>query len=67
MVALHAHLVVVTTYRHPVFTAAQLDRMEAIMRAVCREFACELAACNGEANHVHLLVHFPRRWRCRGW
>jgi putative transposase len=31
---LHAHLVFVTKYRHPVFTAIHLDRMEAIMRAV---------------------------------
>src|SRR5215211_7626789 len=29
-----AHLVFVTKYRHPVFTAIHLDRMEAIMRAV---------------------------------
>ena len=33
IVALHAHLVFVTKYRHPVFTAIHLDRMEAIMRA----------------------------------
>jgi putative transposase len=31
---LHAHLVFVTKYRHPVFTGIHLDRMEAIMRAV---------------------------------
>jgi putative transposase len=27
----------VTKYRHPVFTAAHLDRMEEVMRAVCRD------------------------------
>ena len=56
---LHAHLVFVTKYRHPVFTAAHLARMEEIMRGVSADFGCELAEFNGEANHVHLLVNFP--------
>jgi putative transposase len=38
IVALHAHLVFVTKYRHPVFTTTHLDRMEAIMGAVCEDF-----------------------------
>ena len=33
--------------------------MEEIRRAVCADFGCELVECNGEAEHVHLLVHFP--------
>ena len=57
--ALHAHLVFVTKYRHRVFTATHLDRMEQIMRAVCADFECELVEFNGETNHVHLLVNFP--------
>ncbi|MGX1809766.1 IS200/IS605 family transposase [Nocardia sp. NPDC055321] len=56
---LHAHLVFVTKYRHPVFTDRHLERAEEIMRAVCADFECELAEFNGEANHVHLLVNFP--------
>ena len=56
---LHVHLVFVTKYRHPVFTAAHLARMEEIMRGVSADFGCELAEFNGEANHVHLLVNFP--------
>ncbi len=51
--------VFVTKYRHPVFAAAHLSRMEQIMRDVCRDFECELAEFNAEANHVHLLVRFP--------
>jgi len=42
-----------------VFTAAHLERMEEIMRAVCTGFETELAEFNGEADHVHLLVNFP--------
>lgn len=48
-----------TKYRHQVFTARHLSRMEEIMRAVCADFGTELAEFNGEANHVHLLVNFP--------
>ena len=59
MFILHAHLVFVTKYRHPVFTARHLERMEEIIRDVYRDFEYELAEFNGEANHVHLLVRFP--------
>ena len=59
MFALHAHLEFVTKYRHAVFTAAHLARIEEIRRTVCADFGCELVECNGEAEHVHLLVHFP--------
>jgi putative transposase len=52
-------LVFVTKYRHAVFTAAHLERLEAILRAVCADFECDLVEFNGEANHVHLLVRFP--------
>ena len=51
--------VFVPRYWHPVVTAAHADRMEQIMPDVCRDFECELAEFNGEANHVHLLVRFP--------
>ena len=30
------------------------------MRAVCEDFGCELVEFNGETEHVHLLVNFPR-------
>src|SRR5512132_106767 len=29
------------------------------MRAVCEDFGCELVECNGDTEHVHLLVNFP--------
>jgi putative transposase len=57
-------LVFVTRYRHPLFTAAHLTRVEEIMRAVCADFKTELAEFNGEPNHVHLLVNFRPRWHC---
>ncbi|MDV8070951.1 IS200/IS605 family transposase [Rhodococcus sp. IEGM 1366] len=52
-------MVFVTKYRHKVFSAHHLERMEEIMRAVCTDFECELVEFNGETNHVHLPVNFP--------
>jgi putative transposase len=56
---LYAHLVFVTRYRHPVFAARHLERIQQIMRDVCTDFETKLAEFNGESNHVHLLVNFP--------
>jgi putative transposase len=56
---MHVHVVSVTKYRHPAFTARHLERMEQIMRDMCADFGCELAEFNGEPRHVHLLVNFP--------
>ena len=56
---MHAHLGFVTKYRHPVYTAIHLDPMEAIMGAVGEDFGCELVECNGETEHVHLLLNSP--------
>jgi putative transposase len=56
---LHAHLVFVTKYRKDVFDDAMLQRCEDIMRDVCTGFETELRELNGEADHVHLLVHYP--------
>ena len=56
---LHAHLVFVTKYRRGVFTDDMLTRCEEVMRDVCAGFEAELREFNGEADHVHLLVHYP--------
>jgi putative transposase len=56
---LHAHLVFVTKYRRGVFDDAMLQRCQEIMREVCDSFETELREFNGEADHVHLLVHYP--------
>ncbi|MEV0280565.1 IS200/IS605 family transposase [Streptomyces sp. NPDC050610] len=55
----HAHLILLTKYRHDVFGDRHLTRMEEIMRDVCADFETELVEFNGEADHVHLLVNFP--------
>jgi putative transposase len=52
-------VVLVTKYRHKVFSDRHLTRLEEIMRAVCDNFETGLVEFNGEANHVHPLVNFP--------
>jgi hypothetical protein len=42
-------------HRHPLFAAAHLARLLAIMRAGCRDFGSDLV-CKGELDHVHLLA-----------
>ncbi|MGW4015694.1 IS200/IS605 family transposase [Rhodococcus ruber] len=56
---MHVHLVFVTKYRRQVFGDRHLNRMEEIMRAVCTDVEAELVEFHGEADHVHLLVHYP--------
>ena len=53
---LHAHVVFVTKYRHPVFTDAHPSRLDDIFPAVWAAFGCDVVECNGEAEHVHLLL-----------
>ena len=57
--AIHAHLVFVTKYRKRVFTSESLDILKEVMQKVCDDFGVELAAFEGEDNHVHLLVNYP--------
>jgi putative transposase len=57
--AIHAHLVFVTKYRKRVFTSESLDILKEVMQKVCDDFGVELAAFEGEDNHVHILVNYP--------
>jgi putative transposase len=56
---LHAHLVLVTNYRRPLFTDAMLTFAETTMRAVCAELDVELVEFNGETDHMHPLIAYP--------
>ena len=57
--AIHAHLVFVTKYRKRAFTSESLDILKEVMQKVCDDFGVELAAFEGEDNHVHVLVNYP--------
>lgn len=56
---MHVHLVFVTKYRRGVLDDEMLTVCEKAMRTVCEKFEAELKEFNGEADHVHLLVHYP--------
>ncbi len=57
--ALHVHLVFVTKYRRKVFEAEHIDHLSRTFRQVCADFDSVLAACDGEDDHVHLLIEYP--------
>jgi len=56
---MHVHLVFITKYRRKVFDGDALQRLRAIFQKVCRDFAAQLVAMDGEDNHVHLLLNYP--------
>lgn len=56
---LHAHLVFVTKYRRDVLSERAIRDLSAIFAKVCKDFDATLVECNGEDDHVHLLVEYP--------
>ena len=53
------HLVCVTKYRRKVLDDAAVDWLKGHFGKVCAAMDCELLACDGEADHIHLLVEHP--------
>lgn len=56
---LTVHLVYGTKYRRKVLDPAALDYLSAHFKELCEGLDCVLLACDGEADHVHLLVEYP--------
>ena len=56
---MHVHLVFVTKYRRKVFTKQILNELRVIFSNTCIDFAARLVECDGEGDHVHLLVEYP--------
>jgi putative transposase len=52
-------LVFVTKYRPGVLRSEHLDLLHDVFANVCSEFGATLVECNGEDDHVHLLVEYP--------
>lgn len=57
--SLNAHLVFVTKYRRDVLSEVAILDLREIFTKVCRDFDAELIECDGEDDHVHLLVEYP--------
>ena len=56
---LHVHVVFMTKYRRPVFGELHHAHMRQYVAEVCADFGAELKECDGEADHVHMLIEYP--------
>lgn len=56
---LKIHLVCVTKYRKPVFTAESLLLVEESFKEVALKMNFNVLEFNGEGNHVHALIEYP--------
>lgn len=54
--SIHLHFVFVTRYRRKVITPLMMERLREIFQRVCHKCKSTLVECNGEPDHVHLLV-----------
>ncbi len=56
--ALHVHLVFITKYRKPILGDLHHASFGQCAAEVCRDFGAELKECDGEADHVHMLIEY---------
>ena len=56
--AMHVNLIFVTKYRRKVFDEDAIDKLTMHFKRVANEFEAKVVECNGEDNHVHLLVEY---------
>lgn len=56
---LHVHLVFITKYRKKVLGELHHERFSECVTEVCKSFDAELKECNGEADHIHMLIQYP--------
>ncbi len=56
---LKIHLVCVTKYRKPIFTARSLALIEKSFSEVAEKMNFKVQEFNGEADHVHVLIEYP--------
>ena len=56
---LHVHLVFITKYRKKVLTDNHHQYFKEVVAEICKDFGAELKECNGEGDHVHMLIQYP--------
>ena len=54
--SMNFHLVLVTKYRKKVFSQPILERLESIIKDVCKKWDVTLDEFGGEEDHIHLLI-----------
>ena len=58
---LRIHLVFVTKYRRNVLSVLSITDFRRTFTDVCANFEATLIECDGEGDHVHLLIHYPQK------
>lgn len=58
---LNIHLIFVTKYRVKVLTDKLLQNAEASFEVTGKSLDAKIIECNGEADHIHLLIEYPSR------
>ena len=56
---LHVHIVFVTKYRKKVFGDVHLQFFKRVASSVCQNLEAELIECDGEDDHVHMMITYP--------
>lgn len=56
---LHVHLVFITKYRKKVLADNHRQYFKGVVAEICKDFGAELKECNGEGDHVHMLIQYP--------
>ena len=56
---LHVHLIFITKYRKKVLGEVHHNYFHECVTEICKKFDAELKECNGEADHIHMLIQYP--------
>jgi len=56
---LHVHIVFVTKYRRKIFGELHINSMHQYVSEICADFGAELKECDGEEDHLHMLIEYP--------
>lgn len=56
---LHVHLVFITKYRKKILAELHHKYFNECATEICKDFDAELKECNGESDHVHMLIQYP--------
>lgn len=56
---LHVHLVFVLKYRRQAITPRVLLALRESFSKICSDFEATLKECDGENDHVHVLIEYP--------
>lgn len=56
---MHVHLIFVTKYRRKIFDGDCIEHLKSHFERVAADFGASVKECNGERDHIHILVEYP--------